>query len=88
VLSVRADFYGHCAAFPELTAALQDAVPVGPMSTVATCLELAIKSEAIGDQDPTLAAQLSVAARRRDLRDRVHPGRQGTGGGERRHSAR
>ena len=34
VVGVRADFYGHCAQYPELLAALRSAqVPVGPMST-------------------------------------------------------
>ncbi|MFI6520364.1 helix-turn-helix domain-containing protein [Spirillospora sp. NPDC050679] len=33
VLGVRADFYGHCLAYPELVAALGDGqVPLGPMS--------------------------------------------------------
>ncbi|HEY4458446.1 MAG TPA: hypothetical protein VGN81_29310 [Pseudonocardiaceae bacterium] len=34
VVGVRADFYGHCAQYPELLAALRSAqVPVGPMRT-------------------------------------------------------
>lgn len=33
VLGVRADFYDHCALFPELVEALQDTVIVGPMNT-------------------------------------------------------
>jgi len=33
VLGVRADFYGHCAIFPELVAALERPVIVGPMGT-------------------------------------------------------
>ncbi|WP_323137178.1 hypothetical protein [Streptomyces sp. NBC_01764] len=33
VIAVRADFLGHCAEHPELTAVLQDStVPAGPMS--------------------------------------------------------
>lgn len=33
VVVIRADFYGHCAIFPELMAALQRPVVVGPMGT-------------------------------------------------------
>jgi WD40 repeat protein len=33
VLGVRADFYGHCAAYPELLTALERLIVVGPMTT-------------------------------------------------------
>ncbi|MDQ6746572.1 MAG: hypothetical protein M3010_00485, partial [Candidatus Dormibacteraeota bacterium] len=33
VLGVRADFYGHCLAYPALLTALQDPVALGPMSS-------------------------------------------------------
>lgn len=32
VLGIRADFYGHCARFPELVGGLQDTLVVGPMA--------------------------------------------------------
>ncbi|HEY0497194.1 MAG TPA: BTAD domain-containing putative transcriptional regulator, partial [Kutzneria sp.] len=35
VYGVRADFYGHCARFPELLASLERAVVVGPMTAAA-----------------------------------------------------
>ena len=35
VYGVRADFYGHCARFPELVASLERAVVVGPMTAAA-----------------------------------------------------
>ncbi|WP_345031609.1 BTAD domain-containing putative transcriptional regulator [Kutzneria kofuensis] len=44
VYGVRADFYGHCARFPELVASLERAVVVGPMT--ATALREAIERPA------------------------------------------